>query len=137
MLHCRQIPGLLALGLCSALIACHDAPPADTSLGAQGNAAATEATANANAAVTKRLDLADPRDFEDARRGLIATPDSLRVSMADGSVIWDMPSYDFVTDDAPASVNPSLWRQAMLNNIHGLFEVTEGVYQLRGFDLSN
>jgi alkyl sulfatase BDS1-like metallo-beta-lactamase superfamily hydrolase len=48
-----------------------------------------------------------------------------------------MPSYDFVQGEAPDTVNPSLWRQAKINNHHGLFKVTDGVYQLRGFDLSN
>jgi alkyl sulfatase BDS1-like metallo-beta-lactamase superfamily hydrolase len=57
--------------------------------------------------------------------------------MADGSAVWNLSDYDFIHGDAPASVNPSLWRQERLNNIHGLFEVTQGVYQLRGFDLSN
>ena len=56
---------------------------------------------------------------------------------ADGEPVWDQPAYAFVDGDAPASVHPSLWRQEKLNNIHGLFKVTDGVYQLRGFDLSN
>ncbi len=133
----RQLLRTLPLPLCALLVACDAAPPADTTLGAQGNAPATATTARANAAVAETLDLADPRDFADARRGLIATPESLAINMADGSTIWDMPSYDFITGDAPDSVNPSLWRQAMLNNIHGLFKVTDGVYQVRGFDLSN
>ena len=51
--------------------------------------------------------------------------------------IWDTAAYDFVNGDAPASVNPSLWRQAKLNGIHGLFKVTDGVYQVRGYDISN
>ena len=55
----------------------------------------------------------------------------------EGKLIWNMPAYDFVEGDAPVSVNPSLWRQARLNNIHGLFEVTKGVYQIRGYDLAN
>ena len=54
-----------------------------------------------------------------------------------GAVIWDSAGYDFVQGDAPETVNPSLWRQARLNNIRGLFEVEEGIYQLRGFDLAN
>ena len=119
------------------LAACQDAPPADTTPGTQGNTPASAVTARANAAVANALDLNDTRDFEDARRGLIATPDELVVTMADGTPIWDMPAYAFIDGEAPASVNPSLWRQATLNNIHGLFEVTEGIYQLRGFDLSN
>ncbi|MFT4519182.1 MAG: alkyl sulfatase BDS1-like metallo-beta-lactamase superfamily hydrolase [Halioglobus sp.] len=128
---------LLPLALvCALLTACESKAP-DTSLGDQGNTAATAATVSANKAVSKALNLADPKDFEDATRGLIATPDALTVLGPDGEVIWDMPSYDFIDGEAPATVNPSLWRQAGLNNIHGLFEVTEGVYQLRGFDLSN
>jgi len=119
------------------LLACQDEPPRDTSPGSQGNSPATEATAQANRAVADSLDLAHQQDFEDATRGLIASPGNLKADMADGSTIWDMYAYDFVQGGSPDSVNPSLWRQATLNNIHGLFEVTDGVYQLRGFDLSN
>ncbi|MBR9909461.1 MAG: MBL fold metallo-hydrolase [Gammaproteobacteria bacterium] len=73
----------------------------------------------------------------DARRGLLATPPPEQVHAADGRVIWDISAYDFIDGEAPASVNPSLWRQEKLNNIHGLFKVTDRVYQLRGFDLAN
>lgn len=127
---------LLLAPLCAALFACQG-EPADTTLGDQGNTPATQATISANSKVGKSLNLDDQRDFEDANRGLIATPDALLVSLADGTPIWDMSSYDFIQGTAPDTVNPSLWRQATLNNVHGLFEVTEGVYQLRGFDLSN
>jgi alkyl sulfatase BDS1-like metallo-beta-lactamase superfamily hydrolase len=54
-----------------------------------------------------------------------------------GAAVWDTREYGFVAGDAPASVHPSLWRQAKLNGLHGLFQVTEGVYQVRGYDLSN
>jgi alkyl sulfatase BDS1-like metallo-beta-lactamase superfamily hydrolase len=53
------------------------------------------------------------------------------------AAVWDTREYGFVAGDAPASVHPSLWRQAKLNGLHGLFQVTEGVYQVRGYDLSN
>jgi len=109
----------------------------DSDLGKQGNTPATEATAQANAAVRRELPLDDPRDFEDAQRGLIAAPEALRVKGPEGNFIWDRPSYDFVAGEAPDTVNPSLWRQEILNNNVGLFEVVPGVYQLRGFDLSN
>jgi alkyl sulfatase BDS1-like metallo-beta-lactamase superfamily hydrolase len=56
---------------------------------------------------------------------------------AAGKVVWDNDSYDFVTGEAPASVNPSLWRQSVLVSMQGLFEVVEGIYQVRGLDLSN
>lgn len=102
-----------------------------------GNTAPSAETAALNAMVSERLPLDEPQDFEDATRGLIASNADLRVVSAEGDAIWDMPSYGFVDGEAPASVNPSLWRQAKLNNIHGLFEVTKGVHQLRGYDLAN
>ncbi|MEP5323878.1 MBL fold metallo-hydrolase, partial [Marinobacter alexandrii] len=80
---------------------------------------------------------ADETDFEQAVKGLIASPADLRVLAANGDLAWDQTAYDFVEGQAPATVNPSLWRQARLNGIHGLFEVTPGIYQLRGFDLAN
>ena len=102
-----------------------------------GHIRATDTTAKANAAVAAELPLNDPADFEDARRGFIATDDPLVATNAAGKAIWDRPAYDFIKDDSPASVNPSLWRQAKLNNINGLFKVTDRVYQVRGYDLSN
>lgn len=133
-----SVRNLLLCPLYVMLLACQQEPPQDPTLGAQGNSPATRATAEANIAVSKSLNLADQQDFTDARRGLIATPANLSIATDDdGSTIWNMASYNFINGEAPNSVNPSLWRQAMLNNIHGLFEVTEGVYQLRGFDLSN
>ena len=90
----------------------------------------------ANAAVAKAADLSDPASFADARRGLIATPTG-QVRDDAGNLIWDYDSFAFVKGEAPATVNPSLWRQALLNNQIGLFKVTEGIWQLRGFDLAN
>jgi alkyl sulfatase BDS1-like metallo-beta-lactamase superfamily hydrolase len=79
----------------------------------------------------------DTRDFADADRGFI---DALRpcvVTAADGRVVWDNDVYDFLTGDAPTSVHPSLWRQSTLAAKQGLYEVVEGIYQVRGLDLSN
>lgn len=98
---------------------------------------ATAQTMAINAEIANQLPLDDQQDFEDATRGLIASQKPLVVKNADGKVLWDMEKYAFVEGAAPDSVNPSLWRQAKLNNIHGLFEVTPGIYQLRGFDLAN
>ncbi len=111
----------------------HSGPEAD----AQGHTAPTETTAKANARVLEELPLDDPQDFEDARRGLIASDPELRIEAGDGSPIWDQAGNKFIEGAAPASVNPSLWRQAKLNNIHGLFEVVPGIYQVRGYDISN
>ena len=94
-------------------------------------------TAAANAAVAAELPLDDVQDFEDARRGRIGGEGDVVVKGRDGGTIWDSRAYGFVDGDAPESVNPSLWRQARLNGIHGLFEVTRGVWQVRGYDLAN
>jgi len=82
------------------------------------------------------LPFSDTRDFEDANRGLIA-PVEAPVVADDGTVLWDNSTYDFLTGDAPDTVHPSLWRQSQLAAIDGLFEVVEGIYQVRGMDLSN
>lgn len=98
---------------------------------------ATPATARANQAVAHSMAFNDQRDFADATRGLIATlPDPL-VKAADGKLVWDANRYDFITGDAPATVNPSLWRQEKLNNVRGLFKVVDGIYQIRGYDIAN
>jgi alkyl sulfatase BDS1-like metallo-beta-lactamase superfamily hydrolase len=101
--------------------------------------ATSEATAqtrrvNAQFASTLRLD--DAQDFEDARRGFIARPRG-KIMSADGRVLQDFDAYQFLQGKAPDTVNPSLWRHALLNAQIGLFKVTDGIYQLRGFDLAN
>lgn len=139
-MHARIVLAVLLLG---PLAACgkQEAPPSrasDSAPDAQGHSAPTSFTAEANAAVARALALGDPQDFDDAQRGLVASEEVLVAGPGDrGRPIWDTAEYAFVTGDAPASVNPSLWRQAKLNGIHGLFEVVPGVYQIRGFDLSN
>ena len=102
--------------------------------GAAGDA--TPATVAANEAVAKSLALDDPKDFEDAKRGFIARP-SGKILGADGSVLHDFDAYQFEQGQAPDTVNPSLWRHAQLNAQIGLFKVTDGIHQLRGFDVAN
>ncbi|RKE19692.1 alkyl/aryl-sulfatase [Streptomyces sp. TLI_171] len=83
------------------------------------------------------LDYSDRTAFEDADRGLIAKPATDTITTADGSLAWDFRATDFLAGDCPDTVHPSLWRQSQLTARAGLFEVREGVYQIRGFDLSN
>ncbi|MGH1577850.1 alkyl/aryl-sulfatase [Planktotalea sp.] len=90
-----------------------------------------------NQKVTERLPLADQKAFEDARRGWIASLPEGGVSRADGLKAWDPAWFDFLQEDCPETVNPSLWRHAQLNAIHGLFEVCDGVWQARGCDFAN
>jgi alkyl sulfatase BDS1-like metallo-beta-lactamase superfamily hydrolase len=79
----------------------------------------------------------DTRDFADADRGFIAALQPCVVKAADGRVVWDNDVYAFLAGDAPTSVHPSLWRQSTLAAKQGLYEVVEGIYQVRGLDLSN
>ncbi len=99
---------------------------------------AEPATRHANAALAARLPFDDRRDFADARRGFIGTHQDGVIRTAKGTAVWNLPAYRFLDgEDAPPTVNPSLWRIARLNLNHGLFEVAPGVYQVRGFDLAN
>ena len=83
-------------------------------------------------------DFDDRRDFEDANRGLIAQLQPAVVTGADGRTVYDADVFvRTVEGQCPDTVNPSLWRQSQLTAIHGLFEVTDGIYQIRGLDLSN
>lgn len=99
--------------------------------------AASESIVEQQRSLRESLPLDDTSDFTDADRGFIDTLEPGVIHAEDGRVVWDCDSYDFLTGDAPDSVNPSLWRQSSLVAKHGLFEVVEGIYQIRGFDLSN
>lgn len=95
-------------------------------------------TCNANRAVLAQHDFTDASTFEDARRGFIGTIADAEVLAANGKPVWNLSSYKFLEEaTAPDTVNPSLWRQARVNCIHGLFEVVPGMYQVRGFDIAN
>ena len=97
------------------------------------------ATLKANTDMAKSLPFADRQDFDDAMMGFVGTvPDALVPGTGQRPPVWSMKPYVFLKQEGAAdSVNPSLWRQAQLNAIHGLFKVTERVYQVRGFDISN
>ncbi|QHA89424.1 alkyl/aryl-sulfatase [Serratia rhizosphaerae] len=100
---------------------------------------ATSATQKTNAELYDQLPFSDKTDFSDAHKGFIAPLPAEVIKGEAGNVIWDPQQYAFIKEDekAPATVNPSLWRQSQLINISGLFEVTDGVYQIRNLDLSN
>lgn len=98
---------------------------------------AEAAIRQANESVRGRFPFDDTQDMDDARRGFMGTARDGKIMGADGRVVWDLDAYGFLSQDCPATANPSLWRQSRLTADHGLFEVVEGVYQIRGFDLSN
>ncbi|RSK66470.1 MBL fold metallo-hydrolase [Enterobacter huaxiensis] len=100
---------------------------------------ATASTKNSNEALYGQLPFFDKTDFSNAHKGFIAALPQDVIKGEKGNVIWNPQQYAFIKEGqkAPATVNPSLWRQAQLINISGLFEVTDGVYQIRNLDLSN
>ncbi len=82
-------------------------------------------------------DFTDRTGFENADRGFVAALDPGVVEAADGRVVWDIDAYRFLEADGAETVDPSLWRQCQLTARQGLYEVTDGIYQVRGLDLSN
>ena len=99
---------------------------------------ASSYTAEANRSWFELLDFSDEREKENALRGLIEAPEELVILREDGQTAWDLRDFDFVREaEAPDTVNPSLWRNTQLNAYAGLFEVCEGIYQVRGYDMAN
>jgi alkyl sulfatase BDS1-like metallo-beta-lactamase superfamily hydrolase len=99
---------------------------------------ATPSTRAQNGAVLDALPFGDAQDFEDARRGFVGSLPEVEIKNDKGRVVWSLKEYAFLAEtQAPPTVNPSLWRQARLNMHHGLFQVTDRIYQIRGFDISN
>jgi alkyl sulfatase BDS1-like metallo-beta-lactamase superfamily hydrolase len=91
-----------------------------------------------HAATRAALPFSDTSDFDDASRGFLGTLEDARIASEAGRVVWSLEPYGFLSDeDAPPTVDPSLWRQSRLNMNHGLFEVVPGVYQVRGLDIAN
>jgi len=100
---------------------------------------ASNYTAEVNSAMFSLLDFADTSEYENAIRGLMDAPETLELKDADGNVIWSQKAYAFLEnhEKAPDTVNPSLWENTRNNHAYGLFEVTEGIYQVRGYDMAN
>ena len=91
-----------------------------------------------HAATLQALPFSDVRDFDDASRGFLGTVENARITSPQGRVVWSLEPYGFLSsEEAPPTVDPSLWRQSRLNMHHGLFEVVPGVYQVRGLDIAN
>lgn len=100
---------------------------------------ASSYTVEINSALYSLLDFSDTQEADFATRGLIDAPEALELRNEAGEVIWSQAAYSFLDDyeEAPATVNPSLWENTKNNHAYGLFEVTEGIYQVRGYDMAN
>ena len=127
MLNSRS--ALAAIALCLGVQACtgQDTAPAGV---------ATPATVSSNQAFSDGLPWADESETALASQGFIATLKDTRILAADGRVVFDAGAYDFAEGPAPDTMNPSLWRHLGVLNNHGLFEVTPGLWQVRGLDIS-
>ncbi len=100
---------------------------------------ATDATRKVQDAFKEKLDFSDRRSFNDAEKGFIASisPMTIQHDRTDRPA-YDLEALSFLDNEAPDTVNPSLWRQAQLNaQHHGLYEVVDGIYQVRSFDIAN
>ncbi|SDI45054.1 Tat (twin-arginine translocation) pathway signal sequence [Paraburkholderia steynii] len=102
---------------------------------------ATRATLDINRQYAEFLSFADAQDFEDASRGLVATlPEPVIIKGTGDYPAWNLQQFAFISggpeNNSPPTVNPSLWRNAKLNMHHGLFQVVDGIWQVRGYDLS-
>ncbi len=129
---------LLAMVLLMASTACAESLTDELGLSTEPKPA-TAYTAQVNSAVYSLLDFADTSEYDNAVRGLIDAPEVLELKDAEGDVIWSQAAYSFLDDyeKAPDSVNPSLWENTRNNHAYGLFEVCEGIYQVRGYDMAN
>ena len=131
----RALVPVLAGPLAMLLAAPAQAQDASTPALAPKPASAATLAAQANAARTLPAD--DPRDAEFATRGFIASRADPLIRNAQGAPVFNIAAYQFVSGPAPATVHPALWREMSLLKHHGLFKVAEGVWQVRGFDISN
>lgn len=123
----------IALALGITLVSCAGSASVDNSV-----KDASEKTKEANESVYTMLDFEDEQEKKFAEKGLLAAPKTLELKDKRGKVIWSQKAYQFVENgEAPDTVNPSLWRNTQLNHLYGLFKVTEGIYQVRGYDMTN
>ncbi len=98
---------------------------------------ASPVTVEAQKAFAATLPMADRQDFDFAQHGFLGTRADPLIKRDDGQTAWNLAAYDFLKGAPPATVNPSLWRQAQLLAKNGLFQVSDRVWQVRGFDISN
>lgn len=127
-----------------ALAGCATSPPSDPPqdviaspaplAGPETPSASTQAE---HATVLAARNFADTQDFAFADRGFVATRKDPKITGAGGNVVWDLSAFDFLKAQSSATVNPSLWRQGQLMARHGLYQVSENIWQVRGFDLAN
>jgi alkyl sulfatase BDS1-like metallo-beta-lactamase superfamily hydrolase len=150
MKHWKWFKGLLAL-----VAILFISFPQMNAIALTAHKSATEITKEANKKVLNNLPFDNTEDFELATKGFIdKLPDPVLIPAVDKpGGAWNLQQYQFLLENggvsatipttdltqlpkAPDTVNPSLWRNAQLNMQHGLYEVVPGIYQIRGYDIS-
>lgn len=125
--------------ICASLCSCNSDEKKETNalkLNAEQKEA-TEFTKEANDKVYTLLNFDDKEEYDNASKGLLASPEKLEIVDETGKLVWSQAAYSFVENDSPDTANPSLWRNTQLNHTYGLFEVSDGIYQVRGYDMAN
>lgn len=130
---------LVVLALCTLSAGCDNDLPTSTETAKDPLpiGKASDHTTAANRKVLEELPFDNVEDFERSRRGFIAGLETPIIKDETGGVVYNLEQYDFLQGEAPDTVNPSLWRQSQLLVIHGLFKVTDRIYQVRNYDLAN
>ncbi len=128
------------LAACATLPSTAPAPVAETPpppIAMSGPEAPSRFTRAEHDRVRAERPFSDTRDFDFAQRGFIATRKDPLITTAAGQPVWNLAAFDFLKNASSETVNPSLWRQAQLMAKHGLFQVSDRIWQVRGFDLAN
>lgn len=143
-MYYRILAMFLAVALMVSLCACTQTPASETDILTElelnkDAKPASSYTVEVHSALYSLLDFTDTQEYENAVRGLIDAPEVLELTNDQGDVIWSQAAYSFLDDyeTAPDTVNPSLWENTKNNHAYGLFEVVEGIYQVRGYDMAN
>jgi alkyl sulfatase BDS1-like metallo-beta-lactamase superfamily hydrolase len=135
-MHVR-LAALSAFALAAACTSVDPAPPAAPVAAPVAASGPSEFTKTVHADFLAQRNFADTRDFAFADRGFVATRSDPLITNAAGQTVWSLAAFDFLKGPAPATVNPSLWRQGQLMARHGLYQVSDRIWQVRGFDLAN
>lgn len=121
--------GLAALAITSVPVLAQD--PDVSSKPASSMTIAAQATQRAS------LPKDNGKDAQFAAQGFIATRSDPIIRNKDGKPVWNLAAYDWMKGEAPPTVNPSLWRHMTILRKNGLFKLADGMWQVRGFDVSN
>jgi alkyl sulfatase BDS1-like metallo-beta-lactamase superfamily hydrolase len=127
---------LILFSLTAAAVVLDQENPDEHVADAYAGKPASKHTIAVNAKLAQRLPFDDMTAFEQQSRGLIASFGDH--DAGDARRAFEKFYGAAKADGAPDTVNPSIWRQGLMNfQAEGLYKVVDGVYQLRGNDIAN